>query len=102
MSIIKSIQARNGYLLCKKVEYGPKVQYDKEDTSNIWYEVVIGYNPSEPSCENLPIQPGDLVRFPPRHVAEEVINGETFYSFHQSQVSFIIERRKHVKKNISE
>lgn len=108
MNIVKSILALNGYLLCKKVEYGESQSMDPDSTSNVWYEVILSSKEKPSLMDKIllikpgpSIEPGDLVRFPPRHVIEEEIGNEIFYSFSKSLVTFII-KKKDVKESLIE
>lgn len=96
MSLLQVIKAKNGTILCKKVKYGEGIAYDPNDTSNVWFEVLVSSDEKE-FKKNIDV--GDLVRYPPRLIVEEVIEGEKYYSFQKDNVSLII-KSEDVKKSL--
>lgn len=106
MRIISTVNARNGHILCEKVKYGDVNKYDPQDQSNIWYRVIKTSFKKPSFFQRLfgikntnAIETGDLCRFPPRQVSEQVIENVPYYQFNESQVSLII-KHTNVKKDL--
>lgn len=65
---LKKIETDNNYMVCRKVIYGVPSKIDPDDTSHIYYEVLVE-NPNSKWC------PGDLIKFHGRFYEEQELFG---------------------------
>lgn len=90
-SLIELLNMDNGSVLTQKVKYTTFEKTDPEDTSDVFFEVVI---PGESDYEK-----GDLLKYNHRFFKEQGIEGKKYCIIEKSQVDFHLKKR-HVKESL--
>ena len=81
MNLAELVEMKNKNILTRKVKYETFKKRDPEDTSDIFFEVVIG---------NDEYAKGNLVKFPHRFVNETHLEEETYCVIDPEQIQFQI------------
>lgn len=90
MNLVELLVMDNGNILTQKVKYETSKKIDPKDTSDLFFEVVVG---------NDKFKKGDLIKFPHRFFNETQIENKTYCVIDPDQIQFHL-KAKDVKEDI--